>query len=142
MASFFIGGLERQRIEVTVRGYERAPTGDYHDDNWLRVRVSVSAGGFTGRYDAAFLTAELVSFRDALRNLYSSLNGHAEFATLEEQLHLLLSGNGRGEVSLEGIAMDEAGNRLEFGLKLDQTHLQSTLKELDEVILRFPVRAG
>ena len=121
VAAFALGGTARDRIEVAVLGYERAPVGEYDDDNWLRVRITVHAGAFSGSYDAAFLTEELVRFRGQLEALYSSLRGEAEFTTLEEQLSLRLTGNGRGEVLLRGAAMDIAGtgNRLEFQLTVN-----------------------
>ena len=142
MTAFCIGGAGRERVEVEVLGYERATVGDYHDDNWLQTRVSVSAGAFSGTYDAAFLTDELLRFRDELQVLYRSLRGEAQFSSLEEQLSLRLSGNGRGEVLLKGLAVDVAGtgNRLEFELLLDQTHLLLALEGLNEILSRFPVR--
>ena len=50
MIAFSLGGLEHERVAVEVASYERAPlTGDYHDDNWLIVTVTVSVGAFDGR---------------------------------------------------------------------------------------------
>ncbi|MES2353110.1 MAG: hypothetical protein V4568_01710 [Pseudomonadota bacterium] len=144
MSSFSIGSNSRERIEVQVVGYKRNPVGEYFDDNWLRVRVLVVSGAFSGKYDAAFLTEELVSFHNQLIELYRSLNGIAKFSTMEEQLSLLLHGNGRGEILLKGTAIDipGTGNRLVFELTLDQTQLQKTLAELSLVTESFPVRAS
>jgi hypothetical protein len=144
VATFALGGAARERIEVAVLGYERARVGEYHDDNWLRVRITVHAGAFSGSYDAAFLTEELVQFQTQIETLHASLRGEAQFATLEEQLSLRLTGNGRGEVLLRGVAIDIAGtgNRLEFHLTLDQTHLHRALDELRQVTDRYPIRAG
>ena len=143
-AAFSLGESKHERVEVTVSGYERQPSGDYHDDNWLTVKVSLAVGGFSGRFQASFLTAELMEFRDQLAALYKGLNGEAKLVTMETQLQLTLTGNGRGGISLKGEAWDRPGigNRLVFGLDLDQTHLATTLGELDAVIERFPVRAG
>lgn len=143
-AAFSLGESKHDRVEVSVLGYERPPTGDYYDDNWLTVEVSLAIGGFRGRFQASFLTAELMEFRDQLAALYKSLNGEAKLVTMETQLLLSLSGNGRGGVSLKGEATDQpgTGNRLVFGLDLDQTHLAATLGELDAAIERFPIRAG
>ena len=144
MARFALGGNSRNRIEVEVLGYERAPVGDHHDDNWLRVQITVSAGAFSGSYEAAFLADELVAFRDQLETVCHSLRGEAKFSTLEDQLSLRLGGNGRGAIVVRGTAIDVAGtgNRLEFLLELDQTDAQRTLTELSAVVIAFPVRAG
>jgi hypothetical protein len=144
MPSFAFGGEERERVEVEAHGYERAPTGEYYDDNWLRSSVSIAAGAFSGKFDAAFLTAEFLGFREQLQALYESLAGTARFETLEEQLSLVLVGDGRGGVLLKGIAVDVlgTGNRLEFELALDQSYLHSALEGLNDIVTRFPVRAG
>ena len=144
MPSFAFGGEERERIEVSVHAYERAPVGDYYDDNWVRASVVVSVGSFSGNYDAAFLTSDFASFREALRELHQSLTGVASFSTLEEQLSLQLAGDGLGHVLLKGIALDApgTGNRLEFELALDHSYLLSALEGLDEIVSSFPVRAG
>ncbi len=142
--AFSLGGSKHERVEVIVSGYERQPTGDYHDDNWLSVEVSLSMGGFKGRFHASFLTDELMGFRDQLAVLYKTLKGEAKLVTMETQLLLNLSGDGRGGISLKGEASDQPGigNRLLFDLDLDQTQLATTLRELDAVLERFPVRAG
>lgn len=144
MVAFSLGGSERERVTVEVTRYERAPTGDYHDDNWLSVTVTVSAGAFEGTFPASFLTEEFVAFHNALRTLYDTLCGEAKFETLEEQLFLRLSGNGRGQIDLKGYAVDRAGNgnRLEFEMHLDQTHLDGALRGLESIIETFPVRAS
>jgi hypothetical protein len=143
-ASFSIGGTEHQRVEVTVSGYERQPSGDYDDDNWLNVEVFLAVGGFRGRFVASFTTVELLAFRDELATLQASLKGEAKLVTLETQLLLILTGNDRGGISLKGEAYDQPGigNHLHFGLDLDQTHLTTSLRELNAVIECFPVRAG
>ena len=143
-AAFSLGESQHERVEVTVSGYECQSSGDYYDDNWLTVEVSLAVGGFRGRFRASFLTAELTEFRDQLAVLNKSLEGEAKLVTMETQLLLSLTGNGRGGISLKGDAWDQPGigNRLAFGLDLDQTHLAKVLRELDAVIERFPVRSG
>jgi hypothetical protein len=107
MSSFSPGSSDREKVVVTVRGYERAPTGEYYDDNWFTVVVEVSAGAFSERFDAAFLTQDFVSFRDQLRGLYDSLKGEANFTTLEDQLSIRVAGNGRGGLVVAGEALDQ-----------------------------------
>ena len=144
MPTFSFGGETKERLEIDVLGYERAASGEYYDDNWLRAVISASVGGFSGKFNAAFLTSELLGFRDELQTLYNSLRGVARFVTMEEQLFIDLTGNGCGGILLKAIALDAPGNgnRLQFELTLDQTCLLSALEGLNEVIDRFPVRAG
>ena len=58
--TFSFGQSERDRIEVDV---ERAPVGEYYDDNWLTTQIKVRVGGFRGHFDAALLAGELGAFR-------------------------------------------------------------------------------
>ena len=142
MAVVCFGGSRHERIEIDVRRYEREPIGEYYDDNWLRVRITVAAGAFEGSFDAAFLTSELVAFREQLSTLHSTLRGSAELRTLEEQLSLDCVGNGLGSVELRGVAFDRpgVGNRLAFKLALDQTQVGAALAQLEAVVSEFPVR--
>ena len=80
---FSFGHAERERLEVDVRNYERAPVGEYWDDNWLRVSIDIRVGGFHGHADAAIITSELIKFLSELRPLYQTLKGSAEFTTVE-----------------------------------------------------------
>ena len=38
---FSFGQSQEERIEVDVLDYERAPVGEYWDDNWLNVEIRV-----------------------------------------------------------------------------------------------------
>jgi hypothetical protein len=117
---------------------------EYYDDNWLTVKIQVCAGGFSGKVDAAILTGELASFLAQLRSLCEALIGTVQLTTLEEQLELRLSGDGKGDIELEGNVSDQSGigNRLQFRLQFDQSQLGASIRELERVISEFPVRTG
>jgi hypothetical protein len=141
---FSFGQSERERIEVDVLRYERSLTGDYHDDNWLTVKIGVRAGGFHGKADATILTFEVAAFTAELQMLFAALKGSARFRTLEGQLSLELTGDGKGHIELTGEVEDKAGigNRLRFTLQIDQSQLGQSLRELEDVLSKFPVRVG
>ena len=130
-------------IEIRINGYERAVTGEYFDDNWLSAQVVIRAGGFNGKFSAAFITSELVAFYEQMLALHTSLKGNAVFQTLEQQLSLTLVGDGLGRIRLAGLAEDQPGigNRLSFGFEFDQTQLQVSVRALEQVLSKFPVRA-
>lgn len=136
------GKLKHEHLRIEVVSYERPPSGDHFDDNWLVVEISVSAGTFSGRTSASFLTFELVGFSEQLHTLYETLSGEAEFSTLEGQLQLKLNGDGRGHLALSGELAETSGqgSRLFFNRAIDQTQLHASLRELDAVIRAFPVR--
>ena len=140
--TFSFGKSEHERIQVDVLRYERSPVGEYHDDNWLTSQVRVCVGGFRGKVDVAIVTDELAAFLIQLRPLYESLSGMAEFITLETQLHLRLTGDGKGHIELVGEVVDQPGigNRLHFTFQLDQSQLGTSIHELEKVTAQFPVR--
>ncbi len=142
--NFSFGHSEQERIEVDVIGYERSPVGEYHDDNWLTAKIRVRAGGFRGNVDASIITAELVDFLSQLRPLHDTLRGTAEFSTMEDQLKLRLTGDGKGHIELTGEIADQPGigNKLTFQLRFDQTQLGAAVRELQLVTSAFPVRAA
>jgi hypothetical protein len=139
---FSIGGSEFERLEVIVHGFEGPETGEYYDDNWISVTVKIATGGFRGECSAFFLTMELADFSHQLQNLYDTLHGKACFETMEGQLTLTLSGDGKGRILVEGDAADstDRGNHLKFTFSIDQTQLREPIRELKGIISRFPVR--
>jgi hypothetical protein len=141
---FSFGQSERECVEVNVLRYERAPVGDYYDDNWLKIEISVQAGGFEGKVNAAILTEDLEIFLSQLRPLYETLSGSAKFGTMEDQLNLKLAGDGKGHIELHGEVADRPGigNRLHFALQFDQSQLRVSISELEKITLQFPVRGS
>ena len=85
--------------------------------------IFVQAGGFNGKIRAAILTGELTTFFKCQRALYDTLVGTTEFTTMEEQIHSLLRGDGKGHMELEGKLVDQPGigNQLHFTLRFDQS---------------------
>ena len=141
---FSFGQSERERIEVDVLRYERAPIGEYYDDNWLTAEIRVQAGGFDGNAAAVIVTDELVRFVAELRPLFETLSGSAEFTTIEDQLALKLVGDGKGHIKLRGVVLDHKGygNCLHFTLEFDQSQLRASISELEQVVKNFPVRGS
>jgi hypothetical protein len=138
--TFSFGELEQERVEIDVLRYEQPR--EFHDDEWLAIQITVCVGQFSGKIDAAILTKELVLFVEQLRPLFETLHGSAEFVTLEDQLNLRLSGDGRGHIKLKGHVADRPGdgNQLNFNLDFDQSQLGVSIQELEKVIAEFPFR--
>jgi len=112
------------------------------DADWVRCLVEAKLRGFRASFEAYLRTNDFPPFRDALRTLWEKLQGAATFTTLEGQVALRVQGDGIGHMMVSGELEDIAGtgNRLRFALKLDQTHIASSLRQLDELIDRFPDR--
>jgi len=132
MLAFSLGGSSRERVEVRVHD----AVSSMDAEGWLPAHVAVAAGAFSGSFDMSIRLEELSAFRDELSQLSRTLAGEARLRTIEGQLSLRVAGNGRGEVRVLGEARDISGggNRLEFELAIDQTHVRSTLEQLNALV--------
>jgi hypothetical protein len=141
---FSFGESEHERIEVDVLGYAYPSLGNYWDDNWLKARIGVRAGGFHGIVSAFLMTSELRDFLSQLRPFFETLRGSPEFTTTEGQLSFRLTGDRMGHIEFAGEVVDQAGigNRLQFKLQFDQTQLAEAVRALEQVASAFPVRGA
>lgn len=135
-----LGGQEAEFVEIRVRS--RTAADDLHDGNWLRCEVELAVGGFEARFPADLRTDALQRWHGEVAALYESLAGEARFESMEGQLRLTLTGDGRGHIRLDGTARDRPGsdNALDFRLDFDQTQLFGAVAQLDELLRRFTVR--
>ena len=136
MTSFTIGTPGSDHIIIDVVKCDRTKTKDHDDYSWLPGTVVISVGNFSGSYDFMPRIEEIEMFKNEISTLYQKLNGIATFETLEDQIKLTLSGNGRGCIFVSGIATDSPGrgNRLHFTFDIDQTYLPNLINELDSII--------
>jgi len=141
VVEWIIGSRESEFL--CVRPTERAhpAADDYWDGNWLNADIEISAGAFRGRYVACLRVDELVRFRDQLAALYETLDGRAEFDSMEEWLQIAVKGDGLGHFEVDCQARDAAGvgNTLKFSLYVDQTQIPAILDGLHQAIERFPL---
>jgi hypothetical protein len=121
---------------VIVRTSPRpSPEAIGQDDDWISATIEIAAGAFRGCIHAMLRTEELVRFRDELRPLYERLSGRATFDATEGWLRIDIEGDAQGHfrAACEAIDMPGTGNRLVFGIALDQTELPAIIRELDIV---------
>ncbi len=128
-------------LTIVVQRRSNLDCTDYWDGNWVVVKVDVSVGGFRGSMTGDLRTDELARFLEQLVQLQVSLQGTAEFQTMEDWLSIRASGDGCGHMTFECTVRDQPGigNTLEFLLATDQTFTRSTVAELAAVVKRFPV---
>jgi hypothetical protein len=114
---------------------------DYGDGNWLACDVEIAAAAFRGAFRADLRAEEFQTFLDEMEGLSRALDGVATLSTMEEQIALALTGDGKGHVRVQGDARDTpAGeNRLHFGFDIDQSYLQEISRSLEIILSAFPV---
>jgi hypothetical protein len=113
---------------------------DRPGDGWLVTEVSISAGGFSGRFRAFLRAEELASFRSQLARLYDLLDGEAVLDSVEGWVRAVVRGNGRGGLEARCEATDDPsiGNQLRFLLLLDQSYIPEMISGLDAILARYP----
>lgn len=128
---------------VLIRPLFRSHPGlfDYWDGNWIDCELEIVAGGFRGSVRADLRSEEFHTFLQEVEGLSRAVQGTASFTTMEGQIALALTGDGKGQVRVTGEAIDVAGigNRLQFGFDVDQTYLPQICRSLDHFLAAFPV---
>ena len=112
------------------------------DKNWVRTKVTVKGGVFSGQFTADFMTTDFELFKQDLRNLDKDFKGTAKLEPLEGQLLLNISGDGLGHFEVKCKATDQTGygGKLSFTLSFDQTELSRLINELDNITRAFPIK--
>jgi len=128
-------------LKISVPGRSHPDCDDYWDGNWLQATVDIRAGGFRGSVDGDIRAEELVAFQAQLVPLQQSLQGVAEYDTLEGWLSIRATGDGQGHIEIRCVVLDQPGigNKLDFTLASDQTFLKQTIAQLTEATKAFPV---
>ncbi|MGQ9607584.1 MAG: WapI family immunity protein [Thermogutta sp.] len=141
MFQFAIRGEGRDFLAVSVLGRSHPGAMDYWDGNWLQATVEVTAGGFRGSAAGDVRADELVCFHGQLVRLQDSLQGTAEFETMERWLSIRGTGDGKAHIEFCCMIRDKpgSGNTLNCTLATDQTFVRNTVTDLAEVIRAFPV---
>ncbi len=127
------------RIELTDLSHPNAEL-DW-DKNWIKSKVMIKAGGFSGQFKCDLMTTDFERFKQDLSILYNKLEGTALFDTLEGQLKIIIKGDGIGHFEADCSAMDFAGtgNRLDFEINFDQAIIPEMVRQLENITRTFPV---
>lgn len=136
------GSEQGNYLSIVVRGRAYRRSRDYWDGNWLHATVTIQAGKFSGEVPGLVRAEELAAFHDQLDAVHKTLEGAAEFETMERWLSFLIEVGKTGSITVSGSIRDEVGNpsnRLLFAFEHDQTHLNSTLQQLRDAVQAYPV---
>lgn len=107
---------------------------DYDREGWLGSEIEVRCDGWNGRTKTTFMKGELGRFGQEIRKLHRALSGTAELHPLEPNLTMLLSGDGKGHISVRGTAHNlYETTKLNFTFEIDQTFLSDIAGALIEI---------
>jgi len=112
------------------------------DKNWIRSRITVKGGAFSGQFYCDLMTTDFELFKRALNKTYNSLNQQAEFNTLESQIQIKIVGDGLGHFTVDCQVVDEVGigNKLNVEMTFDQTQIPNFIRQLDKIVKQFPIQ--
>lgn len=94
-------------------------------EGWICAEAEVQCGPWCGRIGVEFYMDELPRFGEEIRQLYRDLKGTATLHPIESDIKLELTGNGRGEIEVNGVARSQFAidSQLSFRFSIDQTFL-------------------
>ena len=131
---------------VLIRPLFRSQPGlfDVRDGNWIDCELEIVAGSFRGGFRADLRSEEFQTFLEEVEGVTRTLDGTASFTTMEGQIALSLSSDGKGHVRVTGDAIDAPGigNRLQFVFDIDQTYLPPVCESLGHLLAAFPVTSA
>ena len=136
-----IGDTNAQHVLIRPLSRKQPGLFDDLDGNWIDCELEIVAGGFRAAFRADLRTDEFNAFLEQVQGLIQALDGSASLTTMEGQIAVFLTGDGKGTFHVRGEAVDEPGgpNRLEFGFDLDQTLLAPICQSLELLLAAFPV---
>jgi hypothetical protein len=129
-------------ISIEVLGYENAAASNESDANWLRSKVRVAAGPFSGDANGALTTQDFVYFERELTEMLRTLQGKATFQTDEDWLRFEIRMGSRGTATISGAVKASGASQasLRFSFETDQSFLGSTKRGLAEITANFPIK--
>jgi hypothetical protein len=118
-----IGDLDAQH--VLIRPLFRSQPGlfDDRDGNWIDCELQIAAGCFRGGFRADLRSEEFQTFLEEVEGVSRTLEGTASLTTMEGQIALSLTGDGKEHVRVTGEAIDAAdlGNRLRYVIDIGKS---------------------
>jgi hypothetical protein len=102
-------------------------------EDWSRADIEVHCDGFSGKIRGQFWKNELADFGKEVRKLLTDLSGEAVLKPIEPNIELTLKGDGKGHVTVTGIAQNHAHilTSFHFQFEIDQTYLKAIADAID-----------
>jgi hypothetical protein len=129
-------------LRIWVSGRQFPDSDDYWDGNWLLVSASCSSACAQVFVQGPILhLSEVRHWLNGLKELNETVEGEAELHCMEPYMGatVRLGKTGSGSLSVS-ITPDNLKERHEFEFEFDQTYLPRTIRELEGILDRFPLR--
>lgn len=131
-------------LEIWIQGREFPDATDYWDGNWLRIlarykvdRSQIEVWGPIIRLD------ELTGFKKGLEACHSTLTGTAKLACIEPNLAIECVSRGNGHFEfITRITPDHLTEEHIFKASLDQSYFPPIIRQLDEILVKYPIKGA
>jgi len=131
-------------FSLWIHGWERDAV-DFWDNNWLDITARFKSGGAMG--SAVIVVAGTILHSTDLEyaaktfaKLNDSLQGSAEFATLDPGFHLKLEARSTGAIGFTVEMFPGPDETYEYSTELDQTYLAPAVPALNTVVKAYGPR--
>ena len=105
------------------------------DPDWLQASLNYEQNGFTANVEFYLLIGELVSFREQLSQLYTTLKGKTVFGNVEDNVSLTFTTDGIGHIKIVGYIRDSNYMvKTDFEIQSDQTMLPEILNDCKKIL--------
>lgn len=128
-------------IQIDVLNRNFPNSNDYWDGNWVTSNVNMEIPGYCVSFVADLRTDELRDFLNELQTMNTTLKGKTILKNLDSFLHFEAEIDKLGKVkwSIETQYLSGYGAILNFQFKSDQSYLPKLIKELEDILLIYPV---
>ncbi|WP_203364726.1 hypothetical protein [Bacillus sp. REN10] len=139
MKFHLLGAETNIEIDVLHRNYPNSS--DYWDRNWVSSKLKIEIPGYTVSFVADLRTDELSDFVNKLKIMNKNMKGKAILNNLDGYLEIEGEMNKLGQIIWTAETCYPAGYGavLNFEFVSDQSYLETIIKELDDVLVAFPV---
>lgn len=126
------------RIEPVNMAY---PTTCAWAGNWIKTKVAVKCGIFSGEYFTDIMTVDFELLKRSFRILDKDFGAGLRFEPLERQIFFEIKGDGLGnfDIACEATENPSSDDFLTFSMTFDQTALAGLIRVLEEITARFPI---
>ncbi len=129
-------------IRIDVSGFKYPNAKLDREKIWLDALITVKMGDFSAKANADLMTSDFKHFKKELARLYKRLDGTASFCSPEQNVEIIMSGDGMGHIKAACTlaAHADVDYRLEVRIEVDQTHIPRMIRQLEKIIKKFPSR--
>ena len=136
----FLG--DKGKLRLDVLDYENKSAKAVDDANWLRAKLDVEAGPFTGTVSFGLTAVELDRLYQELAAATEALRGVVAFQNMEGNLSIQLEFQRTGTATLRGVITPypAEANALHYEFRSDPISLEAAVKGLKRLVDHFPVK--